>query len=564
MINRKTILLPIIITVLLISIISIREVMTVNKIKVNAANIHTVSGSKQRIKINIKRPIKWSSSNKKIVKVDNRGNVQCLASGKAIITGQYLWKKVKCEVTVDTPVLNQTSLSLCVGDIEYIKAENTTIKGEAVADNDLISYKDGKVTAIKPGKSGLTVNIENSSLHCDIEIKEPVIAKDIKIKKGKEEEIKTENWPTNANIKWSSSNEDIAKAEQNNEGKVIIKGLNTGKAAITANINGCEYTTNITVTGKQNLEIEENSVDKGEKLTLHLKNYIKGYKVSWEGATGKEDGTAEFEGKERGIFKVKAKVDTGAGEQEVEKDIQVREKILNLYEWKGSPGTSFELTLQDAENPEYKFDDSLLEHKDNIFTAKAPGETMIEVIDGKTDLLCNITITNTGQTVIEQAKRIASIMNDDQFYYDNSGCSHSLESALDNNNPKSNCGIYVSWILQEAGLLEKDKTIYYLNGLQGSGTSYLESSDKVTISYPETRPKETDLSPGDVCCFMLNSRVGHVAVYAGESEDGDPLWYTGGKDATDSKGSGGTYIERKCGPVKQRYYNEIECLIHPN
>lgn len=132
---------------------------------------------------------------------------------------------------------------------------------------------------------------------------------------------------------------------------------------------------------------------------------------------------------------------------------------------------------------------------------------------------------------------------------------HSYEDAL-KKDKTSNCSKYVSWCLQEYGAIPKGKTFWYLNGLKHG--QMLLDSDLLDVSFPDVEYTELDLKRGDICCFQINKKIGHVAVYLGK-EKGKTYWLTAGKDGTDDHHHvGGTYTGLK---RKQSYYHEVKVLI---
>lgn len=120
----------------------------------------------------------------------------------------------------------------------------------------------------------------------------------------------------------------------------------------------------------------------------------------------------------------------------------------------------------------------------------------------------------------------------------------------------SNCSKYVSWCLQEYGAIPKGETFWYLNGLVGGDV--LMDNPLLDVSFPDVEYTELDLKRGDICCFQINRKVGHVAVYLGK-EKGKTYWLTAGKDGTtEHHKNGGTYNGLK---RTQSYYHKVKVLI---
>lgn len=131
----------------------------------------------------------------------------------------------------------------------------------------------------------------------------------------------------------------------------------------------------------------------------------------------------------------------------------------------------------------------------------------------------------------------------------------SYEKAL-KKDKTSNCSKYVSWCLQEYGAIPKGQTFWYLNGLVGGDV--LMDNPLLDVSFPDVEYTELDLKRGDICCFQINRKVGHVAVYLGK-EKGKTYWLTAGKDGTtEHHKNGGTYNGLK---RTQSYYHKVKVLI---
>lgn len=104
--------------------------------------------------------------------------------------------------------------------------------------------------------------------------------------------------------------------------------------------------------------------------------------------------------------------------------------------------------------------------------------------------------------------------------------------------PGSSCSHFVSWVLQEVGLLKSGKRISHASG-KITGTSNLIGC-KVIDAGKKTYSKLTDLRPADVCIWASN-----LAIYAGDGK-----WFdAGGPFSANTKN--GVYIN--IGPVSPYY-----------
>lgn len=104
--------------------------------------------------------------------------------------------------------------------------------------------------------------------------------------------------------------------------------------------------------------------------------------------------------------------------------------------------------------------------------------------------------------------------------------------------PGSTCSHYVSWILQDVGLLAPGKRISHDNG-KVTGKEHLIDCQVIAVG-KKPYDQLTDLRPGDVCVWDSN-----LAVYAGKSK-----WYdAGGPFRANTKD--GKYTD--IGPIAPHY-----------
>lgn len=131
---------------------------------------------------------KWTSSNKKVAKVNSKGVVTPITRGKTTITceitlpdytKQVLTSEVIVGVDENTPVLSENDIEIEVGEKFTIKVENL-IKGSKIswksADKKIakVSSGSGKVTGVKEGETYLICTITNGTevvvLKCNVTV----------------------------------------------------------------------------------------------------------------------------------------------------------------------------------------------------------------------------------------------------------------------------------------------------------------------------------------------------------------------------------------------------------
>lgn len=195
----------------------------------------------------------WESSNPDIATIDNNGKLKALKEGQTTIKVTTSALNLTSSLTVSVLPIQATSIKLdkqtneiTTGEsftLTYkIEPENTTNKSvfwKTSDENIATVSKDGLVTAVSDGDVTITVSLGNLSDECKVKIK-PIKVSGIILDKTSitlertEKQILTATvLPGNAknkNITWSSSNEKIAKID--NDGN--IEAISIGNAIITA------------------------------------------------------------------------------------------------------------------------------------------------------------------------------------------------------------------------------------------------------------------------------------------------------------------------------------------
>ena len=217
---------------------------------------------------NINPPVyTWTTSNKDVLTVNDKGEVNAISLGDATITVNNPDKSLQasCDITVEP--IKATGFSFDLKNIELIINEeivliykitpdNTTNKQVtwSSADTKIATVDDaGKVKAIGIGETKITAKTNNLiSDICNIKVN-PIRATSISLnlnsisleisdKKTVNVNFTPEN-TTNKKINWSSSNSNIATVSETGE----ITGVGEGTAIITAKSDDGGFTANCDV-----------------------------------------------------------------------------------------------------------------------------------------------------------------------------------------------------------------------------------------------------------------------------------------------------------------------------
>ncbi|MBP9996061.1 MAG: Ig-like domain-containing protein [Lachnospiraceae bacterium] len=234
--------------------------------------------------------IVWTSSDKKVVTVDNEGRVCFVGHGKAKITASSSGVKDVCTVIVNRPVtaLNTENVTLYygtnVGNTSTLKA---TVVGNAKgviweSDNpDVVSVQNGKLVAVAPGTATVTAEANDIPASCTVDVYETnfnintdtlILTKDYYCHTG--QLSVTDIVGVNNATKWATTNAKVASVS--NSGLVTAKGI--GDCIIKVTINGLEKCVNVHV-DETSMDTPTISLNKNNVLLVANSKTQKTYKL---------------------------------------------------------------------------------------------------------------------------------------------------------------------------------------------------------------------------------------------------------------------------------------------
>lgn len=157
--------------------------------------------------------------------------------------------------------------------------------------------------------------------------------------------------------------------------------------------------------------------------------------------------------------------------------------------------------------------------------------------------------------------RVAENLEKDGFHYSVNGGKGSYRKSKEKR-CVTNCAVYVSWALQDAGIIKKGQVFWIDKGgaIRGKRKTCITKNNKLKILHPHKKAKHAGLKKGDICGW--DSHI-HTAVYAGRDAKGRTLWYSAGRDGGVKK-NGKWYF--KAGKTKAkvraaRYDGKIATVI---
>ena len=121
-------------------------------------NVSMSIGETAKLKVPNTKKIKWSTSNKKVVKISSAGTIKCLKKGKAIVRAKgkdITGKVISVRFNVSAQKIKNKTVTLNVGENKTLKLKkSTTFKSSNKKVANVTSK--GKITAVKAGTAEIT------------------------------------------------------------------------------------------------------------------------------------------------------------------------------------------------------------------------------------------------------------------------------------------------------------------------------------------------------------------------------------------------------------------------
>lgn len=172
-------------------------------------------------------------------------------------------------------------------------------------------------------------------------------------------------------------------------------------------------------------------------------------------------------------------------------------------------------------------------------------------VNGKTTT-CKVTVSKVELEIKSDAEEwlktcedMAKKLNGKFRYYNYKSNPQSYQAAMKNKNYRCNCAEYVSYCLQEYGILKEGQSFYSnSNGnMVFKSTAKRNTTSKNLKKYANVitvnkRLKDyyDKLQPGDICCYAK-----HVNIFVGQDSNGSLIWDDAGPSATENKRVGSKF-----------------------
>ena len=223
---------------------------------------------------------RYTSSNKKIAKVNGKGIVTGKGNGTAQITaytkqGREYVQIGTVTVNVVKPAFNFTKKDLtytgasidpyaCTGNL----ASGMNVEWTASCKSG-VAYMSGRnlVAGSKSGKVTLKCNIGTgkyaAKYKVSLRVKIPKIKSSVAIKEGNETKVTLSNVSSGTSVKWTPADSSIIRISSTSKPNVVkVSGLKDGTTTLTAEVDGVKYTTTITIGAGSRKQSDQGKDDK--------------------------------------------------------------------------------------------------------------------------------------------------------------------------------------------------------------------------------------------------------------------------------------------------------------
>ena len=252
--NLKKILSIFLAIALLVSSTAVFNVESVNAAspKLNKTKITLVAGKSTNLKVSgTNHKVKWSTSDRTVVTVSNKGKVTGKNIGTAIITAKVGKQKLQCKVTVKA-ALNRKKAVIAKNDYIKLSLQGAVAKSFKSSNKKIATVsKNGKVVGKRKGRVTITVMDNNGKKYnCKITVEDPTLNKKsltLQVKQSYGLKLKGNT----QKISWSSSDKSVVRV--NSKGRVTA--YSEGNVVITAKVGNKSFKCKITVKAEKIPEI---------------------------------------------------------------------------------------------------------------------------------------------------------------------------------------------------------------------------------------------------------------------------------------------------------------------
>ncbi|MDO4476121.1 MAG: leucine-rich repeat protein [Lachnospiraceae bacterium] len=155
-------------------VLSVSSVLPKLELKLDQSALTLYQAQTRQLKLQgAKGAVAWTSSNKSVATVTSSGLVKAVKAGSAVITASVSGVKRTCKVTVKTPTVSKTSLTLLAGQSYQLSMLGGTGKITWKTSNAKVVKvtSKGKLTALKAGKATISVTRNKKTTKCKVTVR---------------------------------------------------------------------------------------------------------------------------------------------------------------------------------------------------------------------------------------------------------------------------------------------------------------------------------------------------------------------------------------------------------
>lgn len=407
-----------------------------NSAIINKGSILTLVATKNPGNTSDTTPVVWESSNKDIATVVD-GKVNAVGVGKATITAKCGAFSATCDVEIINPMtglkVTPESASVNKGKTVTLTASKTPIDTTdsseitwSSSDENIATVENGVVTALANGTVTITASCGTFSAQSTITVENIlsglIINKESAIlEKNNTLELTVTKDPIDTSntdpIAWRSSNEAVAKVDENG----IVTAIGNGKATITASCGGFEVNCEVTVIvhiesinitngditlykgQTEELKVEFNPVDFSDSKTLIWSSDDNGKVIELSNNVVKAIAPGTATVKAETVNGKTATITVTVPEIKAEtltlnKNVATLEKSdSEKLDAKILPeNTTDELNITWSVDNE----DIVTVDPNGVITAVAPGNAIVTAKAGNLEATCRVTVTSTLKSIV--------------------------------------------------------------------------------------------------------------------------------------------------------------------
>ena len=251
------------------------EEIAVSSVSLNQPTAEMIIGETVQLQVSISpsnatdKNIIWGSSKQSVATVSSSGLVSAISEGNSTVTATVGGKSATCQVTVSKGIVDVSSITLNITNLELIEGDSetliATVKPDDATDktvawstsNAQIATVDkaGNVTAIKEGFTSITAKAGDKTALCTVLVRQKLVSvESVELNKSSVEivegdtfkliaSVKPEN-ATDKTVTWNSSEPETVSVSS--EG--ILTAIKPGNATVTVTTNDGNFTATCSVT----------------------------------------------------------------------------------------------------------------------------------------------------------------------------------------------------------------------------------------------------------------------------------------------------------------------------